>query len=343
MKKRILAVLMTAALGLSMLAGCGAKEDAKSDTSSDAKTEDTADDKGDSFKIGISIQSLENDYWAGVFGEVEKMLKEKGWEYTLVDCKDNSAEQISQLENFITAGVDMIMVHPSDPAAIEDVCKEAMDAGIKVMCWDDKMENTTVNWVLDNTELGKTIATPAADFINEHYSADNKAEVCVIGYPQTPILLERENGILEGLKGAEGKYEVVASIEGLEANDAQTNVETVLQAHPNCKIFVTIGAGSDIGANQALLTKYNNEIPEDCGIFSGDATEQQMRAIKSGVEASNTTVGFEGSNSRTAAACVEMYDRVLSGEKFEGEDRNVYRPFIVINADNVDEYLKDYE
>jgi len=242
MKKRILAVLMTAALGLSMLAGCGAKEDAKSDTSSDAKTEDTADDKGDSFKIGISIQSLENDYWAGVFGEVEKMLKEKGWEYTLVDCKDNSAEQISQLENFITAGVDMIMVHPSDPAAIEDVCKEALDAGIKVMCWDDKMENTTVNWVLDNTELGKTIATPAADFINEHYSADNKAEVCVIGYPQTPILLERENGILEGLKGAEGKYEVVASIEGLEANDAQTNVETVLQAHPDCKIFVTIGA-----------------------------------------------------------------------------------------------------
>ena len=68
-----------------------------------------------------------------------------------------------------------------------------------------------------------------------------------------------------------------------------------------------------------------------------------MRAIKSGVEASNTTVGFEGSNSRTAAACVEMYDRVLSGEKFEGEDRNVYRPFVVINADNVDEYLADYE
>ena len=278
-----------------------------------------------------------------MFGEVEKMLKEKGWEYTLVDCKDNSATQISQIENFITAGVDMIMVHPSDPSAVEDVCKEALDAGIKVMCWDDKMENTTVNWVLDNTELGKTIAEPAVDFINEHYSEDNKAEVCVIGYPQTPILLEREKGIIEGLKAAKDKYEIVANIEGLVANEAQTNVETVLQAHPDCKVFLTVDAGSDIGANQALLTKYNNKIPEDCGIFSADATEQQMRAIEKGNEASKASAGFEGSNSRTAKACMEMYEKVLSGEKFEGDDHNIFRPFIVINADNVDEYLADYE
>ena len=49
--------------------------------------------------------------------------------------------QIQQIENFITSGVDLIMVHPSDPYAIEDY-KTSCEAGIKVMCWDDKMENT---------------------------------------------------------------------------------------------------------------------------------------------------------------------------------------------------------
>ena len=337
MKKKVLSVLLVAAMAVMMVAGCGTKDKESGDASA------SGSEKKDSYKVGITIQSLENDYWAGVFGEVEALLKEKGWDYTIIDCKDNSATQISQVENFITAGCDLIMVHPSDPDAIEDVCKQALDAGTKVMCWDDKMENTTVNWVLDNTELGKTIAEPAVEFINANYTADKKAQVCVIGYPQTPILLERQNGIEEGLKGAEGKYEIVAKIEGLEANDAQTNVETVLQAYPDCKVFATIGAGSDIGANQALLTKYNGKIPADCGIFSGDATEQQMRAIKSGTEASNTTVGFEGSNTRTAKACVEMYEKVLSGEKFEGENKNVYRPFVAINKDNVDEYLADYE
>ncbi|MDO4788461.1 MAG: sugar ABC transporter substrate-binding protein [Johnsonella sp.] len=364
MKKRILGIALCAAvLAASSLIGCsaGGGSETTAAASSEATTaaaadsaaettkaeaETTAADKaeaGGTHNIGITIQSLENDYWAGVFGEVEKMLKDKGWKYTIVDCKDNSATQISQIENFINAGCDIIMVHPSDPFAIEDVCKQAMDAGIKVMCWDDKMENTTLNWVLDNTELGIMVATPAAEFINKHYSEDKKAEVCVIGYPQTPILLERENGILEGLKAAEGKYEVVAQIEGLEANGAQTNVETVLQAHPDCKVFVTIGAGSDIGANQALLTKYNGNIPEDCGIFSADATEQQLKAIKKGTEASRASVGFEGSNARTAKACVEMYEKALSGEELTGDARNIFRPFVIIDINNVDEYLKDYQ
>lgn len=54
-------------------------------------------------KLGITIQSLENSYWAGVFGKVEKLMEEKGWEASVVDCKDNSAQQISQIENFVMA------------------------------------------------------------------------------------------------------------------------------------------------------------------------------------------------------------------------------------------------
>src|SRR5665647_1834901 len=72
------------------------------------------------FKVGITIQSLENSYWAGVFGEVETLLKAKGWDYTILACNDSSATQIQQIENFTTDGVDLIMVHPSDPNALED-------------------------------------------------------------------------------------------------------------------------------------------------------------------------------------------------------------------------------
>ena len=57
-------------------------------------------------------------------GKLEEQLKDTGWEYTLVDCEDNSATQVSQVENFITSGCDLIMVHPSDAAALENVCKE---------------------------------------------------------------------------------------------------------------------------------------------------------------------------------------------------------------------------
>ncbi|MBR0202902.1 MAG: substrate-binding domain-containing protein, partial [Synergistaceae bacterium] len=136
-------------------------------------------------KIGITIQSLQNAYWAGVMTALGEVLQAAGAEYTIVGCNDSSATQISQIENFVSAGCDLIMVHPSDANAVEDACAEARNFGIKVMCWDDPMTNTDANWVLNNTDLGIAIGELAADFINEHYSTEKKAEVTLIGYPQT--------------------------------------------------------------------------------------------------------------------------------------------------------------
>jgi ribose transport system substrate-binding protein len=298
-------------------------------------------EESDTFKVGITIQSLENSYWAGVFGEVEALMKAKGWDYTILSCKDNSATQIQQIENFTTNQVDLIMVHAADPNALEDYLAAARKQGIKVMCWDDKMKNTDVNWVLDNTKLGYTIGTPAAEFVNAHYSASNKAQVAVINYPQLPILLERENGILAALKEkAAGKYEVVAQQPAVDAATALSHMETILQGNPNVKVVCSIGAGGDIGANEAFMTKYNGNIPADVGIFSADATEQQLEAILDG-QASRATVGFEGSNKKTAAACVAIYEKLLNGEAFAGQD--VYRPLLVMDKDNAATYLADFK
>lgn len=344
--KKVLSIALSSLLALSLFAGCTGGTSSSTASKADsapASTSAAASEKatGGKFKVGITIQSLANSYWAGVFGEVENLMKEKGWDYTIVDCKDNSAEQISQIENFISAGTDLIMVHPSDPAAIEDSCKNARDAGIKVMCWDDKMTNTDLNWVLDNTELGYAIGSAAADFINEHYSADNKAEVAVMNYPQTPILLERETGILDALaKEADGKYEIVAQQPAIDAGTAQSHMETILQANPNCKVVCSIGAGGDVGANEAFMAATGGKIPDDMGIFSADATEQQMEAILAG-QASRVSVGFEGSNKRTAQAVVDLYEKLLTGEKFE--DQNVFRPLTPISITNVEEFLADYK
>ncbi|MBN2626209.1 MAG: sugar ABC transporter substrate-binding protein [Spirochaetales bacterium] len=298
-------------------------------------------EESDTFKVGITIQSLENSYWAGVFGEVEALMKAKGWDYTILSCKDNSATQIQQIENFTTNQVDLIMVHAADPNALEDYLAAARKQGIKVMCWDDKMKNTDVNWVLDNTKLGYTIGTPAAEFVNTHYSASNKAQVAIINYPQLPILLERENGILAALKEkAAGKYEVVAQQPAVDAATALSHMETILQGNPNVKVVCSIGAGGDIGANEAFMTKYNGNIPADVGIFSADATEQQLEAILDG-QASRATVGFEGSNKKTAAACVAIYEKLLNGETFASQD--VYRPLLVMDKDNAATYLADFK
>ncbi|NDL68361.1 sugar ABC transporter substrate-binding protein [Anaerotalea alkaliphila] len=339
MLKRFMAVLLLGVLLTTTLAGCTTKEPGSTGGQETSGTETGGSDK--TFKVGVTIQSLENAYWAGVFGEVETLMKGKGWDYTILACNDNSATQIQQIENFVTNQVDLIMVHPSDPNAIEDYLKKAMDAGIKVMVWDDAMQNSTINWILDNTKLGYTIGTEAANFVNEHYSADNKAKIAIMNYPQTPILLERETGILAALEEiASGNYEVVAQQPALDAATALTNMETIMQANPDTKIVCSIGAGGDIGANEAFMTKTGGNIPADMGIFSADATQQQLEAIVAG-QATRASVGFEGSNKKTAEAVVDLYERLMEGEAFP--EQNIVRPLLVIDASNAEEYLADYK
>lgn len=335
MKKKVLSAILVIAMMATMLMGCGGTEE-------EAPAEEGGEAAAAAPKIGITIQSLKNDYWAGVMGKLEEILTEAGWDYTLIDCEDNAATQVSQIENFITNGCEFIMVHPSDAAAVEGICGEALAAGIKVMCWDDPMENTTANWVLDNTALGAEIGKTAAEFINEHYTADAPAKVVTIGYPSTKVLLERENGIKAGLEEAcnEGVYEIVASVEGIETNDALTNCETALSANPDATVFVGVGAGAMLGANEALLQKFGGagNIPENVGVITTDVTMQQLEGLKAGDQAIRAIVGFEGSNYDTAAACFEMFERIIGGEDFSA-DKNVYRPTQAITSENIDEIM----
>ena len=87
-----------------------------------------------------------------------------------------------------------------------------------------------------------------------------------MGKPDTQVLLERQNGIEAGLKeNCKENYEIVATIDGVVNNEVQSKAESVLQANPDCKVWVGVGAGAMIGSNTALLAKYGGagKIPED--------------------------------------------------------------------------------
>lgn len=318
---RLIALLLAAALTVTLMAGCGRGEQAE-------------------HKVGITVQSLKNAYWAGVMDKVSDLLDEEGWEYTLVDCENNAGTQVGQIENFIAAGCDLIMVHAADPVSIERICREARELGIQVMCWDDIIENSDANWILDNEVLGEEIGKAAGTFINENYSADDPAEVTVIGYPAVRALLDRANGIKKGLEETSaGNYEIVSETDGLEPNEAQSNVESVLSAHPDASVFVGIGSGACIGANEALIQTFGKgEIPEDVGVITTDITVQQLNSLKSDDEAVRAIIGFEGSNEDTAKAVLEMFKRIYAGE-FNESNKNVIRPTMEINRDNVDAIL----
>ncbi|MDD2971584.1 MAG: sugar ABC transporter substrate-binding protein [Lachnospiraceae bacterium] len=349
MMKKGLSILLAGLMVMSLTA-CGgttaettAKETAGTETTAAETTEavestesaEAAEKTGGSgYNIGFAVQTLGNQVWAQQADAIQSEAEADGNTVTVVDCNENANTQINQLENFITSGVDEIIVNPVDAEAIEDTCKKAREAGIKVVSWDEEMENSDVNWVIKNYDLGAVIGEQAAEFINEKFG-DEGCEVAVLGYPQTPILLERENGILDKLAELAPNAKVVANQPAINPTDGLNAMETILQANPEVKVVCTIGGGGAAGANEALKANYGSEVPDDIGIFSTDLTDETISSMENG-EFNRMVVAITGNAYVCGRTAYELGVELLDGTTM---DKNVYRDLIPVTSENMEEMV----
>jgi ribose transport system substrate-binding protein len=247
-----------------------------------------------------------------------------------VACDSNVSKQIMQVENFVARGMDVIIVHPADPAGIEGACKEAIARGVKVIAWDDDLENANVRWLIDNHDLGYQVGKEAAAFIKEVHGG--KAEVAILNYPQLPVLLARGNGIRDAIKELAPGATIVAETSAINPDEGITKMETIFQSHPNVKVVACIGGGGSVGANEAA--KAAGKAAADFGIFAVDATKPELEAIKNG-EAVRMSMIVTGTDEDVASTVYGFAAKLAAGEEVPAR---AYRKLIPVTAENVDKF-----
>jgi ABC-type sugar transport system substrate-binding protein len=162
MKTKKLVILLAIVLAFALsLAGCGggsddagsadaSASDAGSVSSADADTsapDASASDAGEAvnngpFKIAFLNAYIGNTWRAQLLEEAEKAceeLKTAGLvsEYEIASVNDDSAEQLNQINQLISKGVDAIILDPVSPTAVIPVVKKAQEAGIIVVIEDN--------------------------------------------------------------------------------------------------------------------------------------------------------------------------------------------------------------
>ena len=113
MKKKVLAMVMAAAMAFSM-AACGSGEkdkaaDAKGESTEGKDEADKGEAKDGSLKIGLSVQTLGNQVWAQQMDAIQKAAEEDGHEATVVECNENANTQINQIENLLLPEVTLLL------------------------------------------------------------------------------------------------------------------------------------------------------------------------------------------------------------------------------------------
>ena len=108
-------------------------------------------------KIGFSMDTLKEERWQRDRDAFVRRAKELGAEVLVQAANGNDALQLSQSENLLTQGVDVLVVAPHNGVAAAQIVKLAHKAGVKVLSYDRMIENADVDLYMsfDNEEVGR--------------------------------------------------------------------------------------------------------------------------------------------------------------------------------------------
>lgn len=320
MKKRTLSVILAAATIIGTIsAGTAAVY---------------ADDAKDDYTVGMTL-NLGNLTWAELAESAKAHGKELGMNVTVQNSNDDATTQVSQIENFIQADVDAIIVAAVESNSVEDVCKAAQDAGIKVIAYTQVIENADAEYLVDAYNTGYACGKRAAEWIKEVYG-DEPIEWALEDLPKYPEIIDRANGIKEAIEELAPNAELVATQPAEVMEDGQKNAENFMQSHPDIKVICSIGSGGGAGANEGVKSYISEDEYDKFGIFGIDATEQEIMNIING-DPQKSSVSL-GGGAKHGEMLIDIADNFRNGVEQEKEQ---YMPITVIDSSNAQEYYDE--
>lgn len=332
MKKKVLAILMAAAMATTMVAPL------------QVQAED------DPYTIAVVVKGNTNGWFVRMEDGIKKYAEETGINAYMTGPSDtDSAQQIQVLQDVISQNPDALCVVPIDPAACETVLAEAQEKGIKVICHEGSSVQHCDYDVeaFDNAGYGAFIMDNLAELMGEEGEY-----ITMVGYLTSASHNEWADGAVARAEEAYPNLTLAAE-ERLESeNSAETAYEVAkqyLKTNPNIKGFTGSSSDDAPGIARAI-----NELglSESCFVVGTGMPNECRELLKSG--ALKVITLWDPADA--GYAMCELARKVLDGEEIgDGTDLGIagYDNLVVsadnekilmgdasitITADNVDDY-----
>lgn len=295
MFKKLLAILVMLALCLTTFVSCGGSKEASTDV-----------EEPDSTVIGFAVSTLSNDFFVMMKDAGDAKAKELGITLTTLDAQDSSETQATQIEDFISQGVDLIILNPVDSDAIGTSVEACNEAGIPVITVTRPSNSGEVvqHLDIDNKEAGGLIAEQMIKDLG------GNGKVAVLeGIAGAPSANDRQEGFKTGIK--DSGIEIVASLTAnYNRDEGATVMEDILQGNPDLSAVYAHNDEMALGAVRAIAAAGKTGKIKVYGI---DAVDDAIAALKAG-EMSATVQQQPGLQMETA---IESAMKCLADEEVE--------------------------
>ena len=377
MKKKVLGTLLSAAMVIGMLNGCGssadtatsgstdtAKSETAADTTADAEAAPAADTStGGGKKVGVAMPTQSSERWINDGSNMKAKLEDLGYEVDLQYAEDDVQAQVSQIENMIASGVNCLVIASIDSSALVNVEKQAKDAGIPIIAYDRLLMDTdAVSYyaTFDNKGVGtaigkyieekKDLANATESYTIEFFMGspdDNNAHMLYAGLMEVlqPYL---DNGTLV-CKSGRTSFDDTCILRWSQET-AQQNCENYLTgfyADEDLDICATAFDGFAYGCKAALEGAGYTDA--NWPLITGQDAE--LMATKN-IIAGSQTMSIYKDTRLLADKCVTMVQAVLEGAEPEINDTEQYNNGVItvpsylctpvaVDKDNYQEIIVD--
>ena len=276
--------LLAAGLTLAMLAGCGSSTPA-----SDGAAEQPAEEGGEAaaeaktYNVGVAIYQFDDNFMTLYRNEIEAYFKTKEtdtvkYNVTIVDGKNDMAEQSNQIDSFITQGMDVIILNLVQTSSADAIIDKVVGAGIPLVLINREplgtegdesykgiLDNATVCYVGADARQSGTYQGEIIAELPDHGDINGDGKVSYVMIEGDP-------------ENVDAQYRTEFSIKALE--DAGIEVECLDDQVGNWKQE----KGQEIAAN--ALTQYGDKVEV---IFCNN--DAMALGAAAAITAANRTVG----------------------------------------------------
>jgi D-xylose transport system substrate-binding protein len=265
-------------------------------------------------RIGFSMDTLKEERWQRDKALVEQRCKEVGAQCEVQVANGIDADQIKQCENFLTKGVDVLIVAPHNGQIAASIVEAAHKQGVPVISYDRLIRNSDVDLYVSHQVV--KIGQMQAQYALDHAP---KGNYVLIGGSQTDnnalLLMEGQMQVLQPALDR-GDIKIVAKQFAREwlASEALRIMEDALtKNNNNIQAVVASNDGTAGGAVSALP-------PDLVGKILVTGQDASLDAVQRVVEGKQTMTIYKPIQP-LAFAAVDSAMKLARGEPVEAKDK----------------------
>jgi len=256
--KKSIALMMILMLMVSMFAGCQPKEEEVT---------------GGSGKIGLIVSTLNNPFFVTLKEGAEAKAADLGIELVVLDSQNDAAAELSNMEDLLTQGVDVILINPTDSDAVGNAIKAANAKGVPVITLDRGANaGEVVTHIASDNVAGGLMA---GEYVVELLGGKGKV-VELEGIAGTSAARDRGQGFNDAI-GASSIEVVAKQVADFDRTKGLSVMENILQAQPEIDAVFAHNDEMALGALKAIEAAGKNII-----VVGFDATDDAVKSVQDG-------------------------------------------------------------